>query len=617
MARRTYNEDAIDVLSPIEGIRKRPSMYIGPVDSSGVFHILKEVADNTVDEALAGRNDAVTICLEDGWVWVGDNGSGIPTGKHKKTGISTLETVLTHTHAGGKFGQGGYGASIGTHGVGIKATNALSEELEVWTCYKRKWYTAKFKKGATVSKTKPCQKPTLPKGMKSTGTIIRFKPDMTIFNKGSKLKIEPIHDWCEITAYLNEEFHVTFINEGEVEEWYFENGLEDYAAHVNKENGYKQVALFHAQADNYDVCLSFVEAGDDLVEYYTSSSYNIQGGTHEKTLWRAYEDALYQFAKKDHEYEAVDLRDSIVGVFNIKLEEPKFGGQTKEKLVDKRAEEAYDDLYSELHKFFKKNKQLTQDLLDKATQLYEQRSSSKLDKDLARKLTKEKKAGAGTLLPGKLTQVPKCKPELRELFLVEGDSAGGPCVAARKMIDRQEILALKGKPINAARSDAEKYGANQEVFNILLALGFDPSAKNPMDKLRVKNKVVFLADPDPDGDHINLLLLALIAKVLPQMIEKGMVYIAKAPEYYAVHKGKNYYGQTKDELTKALPRGANVPFHHIKGWGEASPKILREVAFDPETRMLQQVTVDNMKEIQKFIGLMSDDIKSRKQILGI
>lgn len=614
---KRYSEKDVQVLDAVTGIRKRTTMYIGSVDAHGLFHIFKEVADNAVDEFLAGRNTAVYVSTDGVKVTVGDDGQGIPTGIHKVTKRPTLETVFTENHAGGKFSDAAYATSIGTHGIGVTATNAVSETLQVWSNYTGSWQSIIFNKGKVSKELHKAKPPKLP--FAPSGTIVQFTPDMSIFDKGAKLQLREVKEWAEMAAYMNAGLKVVYHNSvtGDTVTYQFKRGLDDLLDKLNKQNEAKEVGRYSDNTVNYDLALSWseqVQVSESLL--FTNTSRNHRGGSHEKVLWSCLYDVLSEYAEKDQEFEAVDLQPGCTAVFNVKLSEPKFSSQTKERLSDPRVKDFEEPLTKALAKFFKSNADLAAGLVESAALVYQARTRTAIDKDLARKLKSESRAG--TLLPGKLTFCPKAKPEQRELFLVEGDSAGGSAVPARTNVHTQEILKLKGKPINAARADVARYSANQEVFNILLALGYKPDAADPYAELRVRNKIIFLTDPDVDGAHISLLLLALLAKVLPELFKRKLVYVVDAPEYMATVKGKRYYGNTKAELAAALPKGANVDMQHIKGWGEVSPQVLREVAFDPNTRKLICITAKKAARISEFLTLMSNEgALARKTLLGV
>lgn len=616
--RKNYTENDIQVFGAIDGIRKRPTMYIGSLDSHGIFHLLKEVVDNAVDEFLAGRNTAVYISTDGVTVTVGDDGQGIPTGIHKKTKRPTIETVFTENHAGGKFGSGAYGATRGVHGVGVTATNACSEVLTVASKYSGLWEQVDFAYGKVTTQLRKKKPVDMPAGMSPKGTVVQYRPDAKLFDKKAKLSIPEVEHWLMMNAYFNAKLRIEFYNEKTKKHtvYCFEKGIDDLLDKLNREEKIHELGRVSQSTVDYDLALSWSDSPNGYnTILLTNTLVNTKGGSHDKVLWTALATALEKYTSKGQEFEPVDLRYGTTSILNAKLEEPKFSSQTKERLSDPRVKTFEEPIVEVLTKFFAKNKELAKTLVERAVIVYEARTKSTLDKDLARKLNQGSKGG--TLLPGKLTAAPKAKPEDRELFLVEGDSAGGPAISARTNVYAQEILCLKGKPINAARVEVERYSANEEVFNILLAMGYKPSSKDPYETLRVKGKLIILTDPDVDGAHISLLLLVLLATVLPKLFDMGIVHVVDAPEYMATYKGKRYYGNTRTELSKALPKGVVPEVQHIKGWGEIAPVVLREIAFDPKMRKLVKITTKKVSKIKKFLSLMSDDGQARKKLLGL
>lgn len=617
---RKYDASSIEVLSPIEGIRRRPGMYVGGTDSHAINHIAYEGIDNAIDEFLADRNHMVEVAIRDESVWIGDSGRGIPCEIHPKTKISTLTTVFTYTHAGGKFGSEAYGAAVGVHGVGIKATNALSAELEVWTQYKKKWWYIQFKKGVPVGKAAPMAKaPKFPKGMGATGTVIRFVPDKTIFHKGAKLLLEPLRARLEIASYINAELVVRYSpTEGEWEEFYHENGLLEFAEKRFAEANIEPKCYFEHEDDLTTMCLGVITEGkapDTL--FYTNSVTNPLKGRHATTMWKALYDTLHDLPGK-HDFTAEELHPFFGGALNVHIKEPQFSTQTKEKLVDKRADAIYAGIVKEFTKWakHKDNKDTVNAILEGATLLYNLRHNNKQAAGLAKELKEASKAK--NPLPDKLAICAHAKPEQRELYCVEGDSAAGFCKLARDK-GYQEVLTLKGKPLNCAKAAMEKVYDNEEVFNILLALGYQPMADNPYDKLRVKGKLILFADGDEDGKHITLLLLAMISVMLPELFERGMVYMIETPEYaaFGAKDQPTLSAGSKEDLQKLIGSKRGYRIQHMKGLGEATQQFIKDVGFDQKTRIMKQITVDDLEDIRSFLGIMGPDGTVRKELVGI
>jgi len=615
MMSSTYDESSIKALGPVEAIRRRPSMYIGSTDSEGVFHLFKEVADNAVDESLQTGSDLIAARIEDdGTARVMDRGRGIPVGKHPETGESALVTVLTRTHAGAKFDDESYRASIGTHGVGLTAVNALSEKLCVSTFRNGGWTSALFREGEL--RKGPLARAPDPPGalaglLEDRGTVMSWRHDPTRFQDDAILDPARVREWARLTSMLAPGLRVVVDAGGEVEEFRSENGLEDYVNAIDSERRRASEAVFRHEGDGFDVCLSFVPDEKAVAHFYTNTSRNEEGGTHANEFWKQWHRVLSELASSGHEFALADVRADLTAVFNVRMSEPKFRGQTKEKLADPRGKEF--DLATPLAAWLKKRKSLVEHLCDLASGRCQERNKAATDKALARSLKKE--AASRVLLPGKLTSAPKCKPAERELYLVEGDSAGGGCKSARNH-GFQEVLTLRGKLLNVCRAAREKTLANREIMDIMLAVGYDPLAADPLKGLRV-GKIVLLSDPDPDGWHIDMLLLALFAWMMPKAYGRDLLHVAETPEFMATHKGRNFYGRTKEDLAEALPKGSNATVRHIKGWGEVDARVLREVAFDPETRKIRSVRARSMKDVKRFMGLMSWDLERRKELIGL
>ena len=608
---KKYTEEDIKVLDPITAIRKRPGMYVG-VDEDGLFQLFKEVADNTIDESLAGRNNALHIVLEKNEVWIKDNGEGIPVGKNKETGMSTLKSILEVPHSGGKFDKGAYDSVIGTHGIGLTAVNALSSRLDVWTNRNDKLYHTSYEKGQEISSVQEIklQDSTILDKWKdkfNSGTIIKFIPDKKILE--GKLNKNRIKEYCEISSYLNEKFKITYKDKKEKLSWYSENGLSDYLDKRNKDNDWKEIKKFTLKSESCDLGLSFIENSTYSMRGFTNTSYNPDGGTHVNELTTIIFKCLDKFKSKGQQFEKIDTQRNYSGILNVKLIEAKLSGQTKNKLVDSRGKDAVQSCKKQLEKFFDKNSNLAKVLCDLASSHYNSRKSILNNNEFLKKIKNKNK------LPTKMAAAPKCSPQARELYICEGESASGTGIKARHSTDYQEVLGLKGKPVNVLRAPLEKIVKNEEIINIFNAIGFDPK-KNSFKDLRVQGKVILMADPDPDGYHIQLLLLTVFATLCPVLFEKQIVYTVDAPEYMAEYKKKYFHGESPDDIYNQAGTD-KLHIEHIKGWGAVDPLPMRHLAFDPNTRRLKKIVPPLDGTFEKFNQLMLNNPEYRKQVLGI
>lgn len=493
-----YDEKSITHFSSdLAKVRSAPNMYVGPTDGDGLFTIMREVLDNAVDEARAGRNDLVHLFLRSGEYTVHDAGVGIPVRPHPGAKISTLTHVLTALQSSGKMKGDAYQASIGRHGVGIKGSNALSESFEVWTYRKDAggWHYTKFKQGVErigVKKTKP---PRLPSGKRAQkGTVIKWTPDTTFFGK-YKLNVSRIPVWAELTAYMNPGLKIVLDNEGKIKQWYSKKGiielLEKKTAELKATPYSKKSLSYHSK--HLDIALSFTDAEGDNMEFFTNTVRNEDRGFHADSFFKALFDSLKPFQKK-HQYTVGDLKEGLVGILNFKIEVPNFSSQTKDKLVDERGKKpCYEECLKAFGEYWDKNKSLAREVCERAAELRKRTADFLKDKKLSRNVKKAQKNLLAKLAP----VVGKTPLEERELMVVEGDSAGGTSRLARHK-EFQAIFSLKGKPLNCIDTDMSRINGNKEIAGILAAIGIDPGLKNPLSKLSY-GKIIFLADPDVDG----------------------------------------------------------------------------------------------------------------------
>jgi DNA gyrase/topoisomerase IV subunit B len=621
-----YDESSIEALEGLDGVRAKPAFYLGvPPSDLGLYQLAKELVDNGVDEAQNGYGDTVGISVSDktNEVFVWDHGRGIPVGIHPKFKAqkrSTLEIIFSILHAGGKLfaNQTGYAKSRGTHGVGAAVVNALTESLDVYSKRDGQWWYQKFSKGKTISKvTKVSSPPKLPGGQKApkSGTVIRYVPDMSIFSNKAKLPSKQIQTWFELQAYIHPKINFVVVANGVAQTFYQKNGLVDF---LNKKVAdYKVEKIgkpFICQTANVDIALQWSTYADEDTKSYINGSPTIDGGTHVTGLNRAITEALkpYATSKKDT-FKPEDARFGLLAVLNYSTKSPEFDSQSKSKGVSKAANaQVYEELKAPLAKFFAENKVLAKAIIDKAIEIRKKTSSFLADKKLVQNVKRAK-----TALSAKLADVNNSKIPFsdRELFLVEGDSAGGTAKVARDK-NFQATFSLKGKPLNVMETTKDKVNSNKEIASIFAGIGLDLSVEDPVSKIRF-GKIIFLADADVDGRHINTLLLTVFWKYLPELFTRGCIYIVKSPEYMARHKGKLYFGSSKSYIYKKAGT-EKLEVQHIKGWGECEPDDLQPMAFKIGSRKLYRVLPPKDKKGKlQFEALMGRDSRYRKKLLGV
>jgi DNA gyrase subunit B len=611
----------------------------------GVWKFVGELLDNGIDEHLAGRNKAVMLHIDkDGSYWVLDQGKGIPqgvkevhmhvNGKDIVNKIPTMQAVFGELHTSGKYRSDAYKNSIGTHGIGSKGTNATSEFFDVFTFYKDQWYTVGFKKGKLVTPVTKLKK--APKGPDGKplkgGTCIHCKPDPTIYS-AKAFPPSMATEWAEITAYLNPGLGIVLSSAKGRKTYLSKKGAIEYvSARVTKLKAeYLTDKVFEFKSDVGDVVVAFTNAEGSEVRGFTNGLSNKEGGTHVSSAVDGIYDGLIQALAKTNKEKLVyakqkkgekgrrtifkvsDLKEGLVGLVNAKLHKAEFSSQDKARLTDARMGKPFHELVvKDAVAFFTKNLKVAVLLAERAGKLAQLKTNFALSKKTLTELNKLKKKGLSTnyVPPNKST-----KPAEREIFIVEGESAGGPAKQAR--YPHQGILPIKGKIKNVIAAKGDKGLDSEDILNILAAIGYDPKASDPYSKMQT-GKIIYLADPDPDGSHINSLLLGLTYKFLPECFDRGMVYVAKTPEFYAIYKGKLYTADGAKALRKKMD-AAKVPASvnpiHIKGWGEIDPVVMRILAMNAETRTL--IKIEPLKESDiEFRNLMSESPESRRKLAG-
>ncbi len=616
----SYTAQQIQVLEGLEAVRKRPSMYIGSTSERGLHHILYEVIDNSVDEALNGFCTKIDVVLkEDGSASCEDNGRGIPVGIHPKFGISAAEVALTKLHAGSKFGTGGYKVSGGLHGVGVSVVNALSEWLEVRIKQDGGVFYGRFERGQTVVPLKRIG------DASETGTYVRFLPDREIFDTVD-FDFDTVAQRLRELAYLNSGLEMNLYEEktGRQVQYKFDGGLVEFVKALNKNKTVLHPEPIYGKVSKDEIDLEFAFQYNDTyvenVQSFANTIRTVEGGTHESGFKTALTRVVNDMSRKcgalrenDPNLAGEDIREGIVAVLHVKLQDPQFEGQTKTKLGNSEVAGAVQTMVTEfLTDYFDHNPNLVKTIAQKAVLAARAREAARQ----ARELTKRKGALDITSLPGKLTDCTSRNPEECELFLVEGDSAGGSAKQAR---DRhfQAILPLRGKILNVEKARPDKALGQEEIRSIITAIGTGFGDDFDITKARY-HKIIIMTDADVDGSHIRTLLLTFFFRYMPELIEEGYLYIAEPP-LYLVKRGKSeVYLYSDEELEEHLAsiEGSNYAIQRYKGLGEMDPHQLWETTMDPATRTLRKVKiVDAMLSDEIFTILMGNKVEPRRQFI--
>ncbi len=614
-----YDARQIEVLEGVEAVRRRPGMYIGNTGIRGLHQLVFELIDNSVDEALAGFCDVITVVLHaDGSVTVSDNGRGIPVDIHPQTGRPALEAALTLLHAGGKFGGEGYEISGGLHGVGLSVVNALSRWLLVEVRRDGKCYIQRYERGRVKTPLKVTGE------AEGTGTTIRFYPDPQIFRE-IKFNRETIAERLRDLSYLNKGLHLRLVDEEKQEEFsfYHEGGIADLVADLNKGREVLHEPPFYFAAARegvvVELALQYHEGYEETIYSYVNNIHTQEGGTHEAGFKAALTRVVNDYARRfgylkdtDENLAGEDAREGLTAVLSIKMREPQFEGQTKTKLGNSEIRGLVDSVAAEhLAAFFEENPAVARLIAEKAVRAARAREAARK----ARELTRRKAALDHMTLPGKLADCVSKDPAECELYIVEGDSAGG---SAKQGRDRrfQAILPLRGKILNAEKARLDKLLANEEIKNIITAVGTGILDDFDLEKARY-HKIVIMSDADVDGSHIRTLLLTFFYRYMRPLIEAGYVYIAQPP-LYKVTKGKDvYYVYTEHELRDLLKKiGNGVTIQRYKGLGEMNAQQLWETTMDPARRTMVRVTLeDAAKADEIFSILMGEKVEPRRAFI--
>ena len=621
-----YGADQIQILEGLEAVRKRPGMYIGSTSSRGLHHLVYEIVDNAVDEALAGYCDTIQVTInKDNSVTVIDNGRGIPVGINHKAGIPAVEVVFTILHAGGKFGGGGYKVSGGLHGVGASVVNALSTHLEVTIYHEGKIYRQRYERGKVVYKLKvigECDP-------KKTGTTVTFLPDSEIFEE-TVFDFNVLKQRLREMAFLTKNIKIVLRDDRPEEPiektFHYEGGIKEFVTYLNKGKTplYPDIIYCEGMKDNI-----YVEVAMQHNDGYTEGSYSFvnnittpEGGTHLTGFKNALTKTFNSYARlnkliKDTEtLSGDDIREGLTVIVSIKIEDPQFEGQTKQKLGNSEARGAVDNIVSEqLMIYLEQHPQVAKMILEKSIMAQRAREAARK----ARDLTRRKSALEGMSLPGKLADCSDKDPKNCEIYIVEGDSAGGSAKTARSRAT-QAILPLRGKILNVEKARLDRIYANAEIKAMITAFGTGIHEDFDISKLRY-DKIIIMTDADVDGAHISTLLLTFLYRFMPDLIKEGHVYLAQPPLYKLEKNKKVWYAYSDEQLAAILGevgRAQNNKIQRYKGLGEMDAEQLWETTMDPEKRVLRRVVMDNENSSEldvTFTTLMGDQVEPRREFI--
>ncbi|WP_301896830.1 DNA topoisomerase (ATP-hydrolyzing) subunit B [uncultured Holdemanella sp.] len=619
----SYTADDIQVLEGLEAVRLRPGMYIGSTSARGLHHLVWEIVDNGIDEALAGFADRIDVTIEpDNIIAVRDNGRGMPVGIHEKTGISAVETIMTVLHAGGKFGGGAYKVSGGLHGVGASVVNALSEWLEVTVFQDGKIYFIRFENGGhAVEPLKVIGETT------ETGTLVRFKADPQIFKDTTIYDYETLNSRLRQLAFLNKDIRLTLTDkrtpDGQSNDYKYEGGIIEYVQFLNKNKSTISDKVIYVEGlqDGIlaEVALQYNDGYQSSIYSFCNNIHTHEGGYHEDGFRMALTRCINTYAKnnnmikKDETLSQDDVKEGLVAIISVKHPDPQYEGQTKTKLGNSEVRKIVSNIAGEqINRFFLENPDVAKAIVEKA----EIASKARIAAKKARELTRRKSALDGiSSLPGKLTDCSSKDASECEIYIVEGDSAGGSAKQGRDA-KTQAILPLRGKILNVEKARTHRIFENQEIRSMITAFGCGIQEDVDVSKLRY-HKIVIMTDADVDGSHICTLMLTFLYRFMKPVIEGGYVYIAQPP-LYKVQKGKKiayaYKEQEMDQLREEFKDGYKV--QRYKGLGEMDAEQLWETTMDPHHRVLKRVTIDDAMEADSvFDMLMGEDVEPRREYI--
>lgn len=636
----TYDASQIQVLEGLEPVRKRPGMYIGSTGYDGLHHLIKEIADNSIDEAIAGFATRVeAVILEDGGIRVSDNGRGVPIDKHPKTGLSSLETVYTVLHAGGKFGGGGYKVSSGLHGVGSSVVNALSTRLIAEVIKNGQLYRVEFERGATsvpFKKVGPVDRP--------NGTIITFYPDETIFKETTTFDYKWVVDYLRHQAYLTKGVYVSVLDErtGDREAFYFEGGIQSYVKHLNIGKDVVSDNVFYVdknvEESSVEIAVQYNDTFNEVVKPFANNVLTPDGGTHLIGFRTALTRVINDYARKssllkekEENLTGDDIREGLTAIILVKLPDPQFEGQTKNKLGNPEVRRYVEQVMNEYFTYYlDENPDVAKKIVNKALLAARARKAARAARDNVIR----KGALDGMGLPGKLADCSSRNPAESELYIVEGNSAAGSAKEGRDN-RTQAILPLRGKVLNTERARLDKMFANKEIVTLIQAIGVGISDSFDVNGLRY-HKIIIMTDADVDGSHIATLLLTFLFRYMREVVEGGYVYLAKPPLYSINHGKSKTYAFDEDEREKILDKliaakaekgtlntetddkikQAGVTLSRFKGLGEMDAEQLWETTMNPEHRVLIQVRIEDAEKADAvFTKLMGDEVSLRKSFI--